>query len=130
MGNNQSLDPRIQRLDLPSNTDKKAILGIGDNWGIFEVFHLKKRGDHHMHVGSIHAPNEAMALVFAKEQYGRRKKCINLWVVKTPDIVSFPLEDEDMFYAAVSPEKKYRDASGFKVSDKIKEFKTRKANTV
>lgn len=123
MGSNQSLDPRIKRLLLPSNTDKKSVLDKGDNWTIYEVFHLKKRGDHHKHVGSIHAPNHELALVFAKEQYGRRQKCINLWVVKTSDVFLLPLEDQDMFDTNVSPEKKYRDASGFKVSDRIKEYK-------
>ncbi|OFY62282.1 MAG: hypothetical protein A3H98_05625 [Bacteroidetes bacterium RIFCSPLOWO2_02_FULL_36_8] len=89
----------------------------------YEVFHIKKRGDHPVHVGCVHAPHPDLALVFAKEQYGRRLACVSLWVCKSSDIHAFSMEDEDMFYSAVSDEKKYRDASGFKVRDKINKFK-------
>jgi ring-1,2-phenylacetyl-CoA epoxidase subunit PaaB len=46
---------------------------------------------------------------------------VNLWVVRSADILAFDLEDEDMF--ANNPDKTYRDASGFKVMDKINKFK-------
>ncbi|MCH8904047.1 MAG: 1,2-phenylacetyl-CoA epoxidase subunit B [Bacteroidetes bacterium] len=117
-----SLDPRINRLSLIKN-DGSFALEKGENWHTYEVFHLKKRGDHHKHVGSLHAPTPEIALVFAKEQFGRRQKCVNLWVVPSREVYTFNMEDEDMFATASSPEKKYRDASGFKVRDKIAEYK-------
>lgn len=116
----QSLDPRINRiepLDEINPVEKK------EQWHTYEVFHKDKRGAQPLHVGSVHAPDPEMALVFAKEQYARRKKCVNLWIVKTSDIYSFNLEDEDMF--STIPEKTYREAAGFKVSDKINAYKSR-----
>ena len=117
---NDSLDPRVNRLKLGKAGD---IIKVeeGENWNIYEVFHQEKRGAHHEHVGCVHAPNAQLALVFAKEQFARRKKCVNLWVVKSADILAFDLEDEDMF--ANNAEKTYRDASGFKVMEKINKFK-------
>ena len=120
MDNNQSLDPRVNRLILNASSEG-AIVQEGENWNAFEVFHQEKRGAHHEHVGSVHAPNAQMALIFAKEQFGRRKKCVNLWVVRSADILAFDAEDEDMF--ANNAEKTYRDASGFKVMEKINKFK-------
>lgn len=117
---NQSLDPRVKRLKL-NNGGEPVTVQEGENWNVFEVFHQEKRGAHHEHVGCVHAPNAQLALVFAKEQFARRKKCVNLWVVRSADILSFDTEDEDMF--ANNPDKTYRDASGFKVMEKINKFK-------
>jgi ring-1,2-phenylacetyl-CoA epoxidase subunit PaaB len=117
---NDSLDPRVNRLKL-NKTDDPCKVEEGENWNVFEVFHQEKRGAHHEHVGCVHAPDAGLALVFAKEQFGRRKKCVNLWVVRSADILAFDVEDEDMF--ANNLEKTYRDASGFKVMDKINKFK-------
>lgn len=117
---NQSLDPRVNRLKLNASGEG-VIIQEGENWNVFEVFHQEKRGAHHEHVGCVHAPNAQMALIFAKEQFARRKKCVNLWVVRSADILAFDAEDEDMF--ANNGEKTYRDASGFKVMEKINKFK-------
>ncbi|WP_126249391.1 1,2-phenylacetyl-CoA epoxidase subunit B [Chitinophaga rhizosphaerae] len=115
-----SLDPRVNRLHLPESGGPVEVQE-GENWNSFEVFHQEKRGAHHEHVGCVHAPNAQLALVFAKEQFARRKKCVNLWVVRSSDILAFNAEDEDMF--ANNAEKTYRDASGFKVMEKINQFK-------
>lgn len=97
----------------------------GENWNVYEVFHQEKRGAHHEHVGCVHAPNPALALVFAKEQFGRRKRCVNIWVVRSADVMAFSEEDEDMF--ANNMDKTYRDASGFKVMEKINKFKKKQS---
>ena len=120
-----SLDPRVKRLSL--NAEGNVTLEQKECWQTYEVFHQTKRGDQHEHVGSVHAPSAELALVFAKEQYGRRKKCVNIWVVKTSSILATSYEDEDLFSNATSPEKKYRDAAGFKVRDKINAFKKENA---
>lgn len=115
---NNSYDPRVKRLKL---NDSNTSLQEGEHWSIFEVFRQDKRGAHHVHVGALHAPNSAMALIFAKEQFGRRKDCFNLWVVCSADILAFEDEDADMFL--LNKEKNYREANGFKVRDKIEEYK-------
>lgn len=116
-----SLDPRVQR-SVPA--DQEVVeLKAHDCFATYEVFIQKKTGAQHIHGGIVHAPNAEMALVFAKEQYARRDKCVGLWVVKSTDITSTKHEDMDMFASATSPEKKYRDPGGFKVKDKIAAFK-------
>ncbi|MEZ4886705.1 MAG: hypothetical protein R3E32_18395 [Chitinophagales bacterium] len=115
-----SLDPRVNRLDLQKNTPENET-GEHQHGVTYEILVQKKRGAQHIHVGSLHAASHEMALVLAKEQYGRRDDCFNIWVVKTTDIFALNIEDEDMF--ATNRDKKYRLSSGFKVSDKITAFK-------
>lgn len=116
----ESRDPRIQRLQMD---EQKSTVQPDEYWATYEVFHQAKRGKHHTHVGSLHAPDAEMALVFAKEQYGRRGTCVNLWVVKTTDIFAFHQEDEDMF--ATLPEKQHREAGIYKVRDRIQAYQER-----
>jgi ring-1,2-phenylacetyl-CoA epoxidase subunit PaaB len=118
--NEPIIDPRIKRLDVESTYGKTQV-GANEEWITWEVFHQKKRGEQHEHVGIVHAPDAQLALVFAKEQYGRRLKSANIWVVKSSDIFSFSYDDQDMFETA--PEKLYREAGGYKVRDKINQYK-------
>ena len=122
----KSIDPRVNRLEIPKEHEPTSDGNHGITW---EVFHQKKRGTQHVHVGIVHAPNPELALVFAKEQYARRQKTSNLWVAKSADVFSFAYEDEDMFDSATSEEKMYRDPKGFAVRDRITAFR-KKENLV
>ncbi|MFI5221081.1 MAG: 1,2-phenylacetyl-CoA epoxidase subunit B [Bacteroidia bacterium] len=115
----KSLDPRITRAEIEENNPIEPLKEM-DQWETFEVFHQKKRGDQHMHVGIVHAPNAEMALLYAKEQYGRRGISVNIWVVRTANVYSSEYEDADMFDVA---EKLYREAGGYKVMEKINKYK-------
>ena len=115
----KSLDPRVNRLDLQNAAGQPG--AQDENWPTWEVFHQKKRGEHHIHVGIVHAADEQLALLFAKEQYGRRLKCANIWVIKSSNVFSLGYDDEDMF--ETTPDKIYREATGYKVRDKINAFK-------
>jgi ring-1,2-phenylacetyl-CoA epoxidase subunit PaaB len=116
-----SLDPRISRADIP---DGEVVLNPMDEFQTYEVFHQKKRGEQHEHVGIVHAPNDEMALLFAKDQYARRGQCVNIWVVKSEHMIASSYDDTDIFDTA--PEKIYREAAGYKVMDKINKFKGKK----
>jgi len=113
----KSLDPRVNRMNLPEGESK-----IDENsyWESFEVFHQKKTGAAFAHVGSLDAPNKEMAMILAKEQFGRRQKTTGMWVVKSTDI--FALESEEMDIFSTTPEKSHREATDYKVRDKIIEF--------
>lgn len=121
----ESLDPRINRVDLPTNHDKPALHNpqYGDS---FEVFVQKKQGGQHTHEGSLHATDPDIALVFAKEQFGRRGRCYNIWVVPSRFVFALPVDNADMF--STNSGKKYRNSNGFKVSDKIKAYKKLQKN--
>lgn len=121
----KSLDPRIAREQITTDNAIDPLTPM-DNWETYEVFHQKKRGDQHMHVGIVHAPNPEMALLFGKEQYGRRGVTANIWVVKTANVFASEYDDVDMF--DTTPEKQYREAGGYKVMEKINRYKkTQKA---
>lgn len=117
-----SLDPRITRAQLPEEEplthEPKPEM---DQFQTFEVFHQQKSGARHVHVGCVHAPNADMALLMAKEQYGRRGQTYNLWVVCTADILTMHSEDADIF--ATTPDKKYRDVAAYMVRNKVEAFK-------
>jgi len=87
----QSLDPRVTRLHLPEGDmppmEAKPAL---DQFETYEAFHQKKEGAAHTYVGPVHAPNEEVAFLFAKEQYSRRFPCVGLWVVRTAHIQVTP----------------------------------------
>ncbi len=80
-------------------------------WETYEVFHQTKKGDPHMYVGSVHAPDPEMALHMARDQFARRLKCVSLWVVRTTDITATDYQDNDFF--AQTTDKTYRDPKGF-----------------
>jgi len=117
-----SLDPRVTRMNLDAEqsapAEPKPAL---DQFQTFEVFHQVKTGAHHTHVGCVHAPSPELALLLAKEQYGRRGQTTNLWVVNTRDVVTMAADDADVF--ATTPEKKYRDVGAYMVRDKVDAFK-------
>lgn len=119
-----SLDPRVTRLHIPADpevpSEAKPEL---DQFQTYEVFHQAKSGGHHVHVGCVHAPNVEMALVLAKETYGRRGQTVNLWVVDTASILTMRSEDNDVF--ATTPEKQYRDVGAYMVRNKVEEYKKR-----
>ena len=85
---------------------------IDTQWKVFEVFHQQARGEPHVHVGSIHAPDAEMALVLAKEQYCRRQACVNLWVVPAEAILATAYENDDIFERGT--DKSYRESWGYK----------------
>jgi ring-1,2-phenylacetyl-CoA epoxidase subunit PaaB len=116
----KSHDPRINRIDLPENEEKTEVLQEEENWVTFEVFHQKKRGDQHIHVGIVHAPTPELALILAKEQYARRRQTANLWVVKSSDVYANSYDDVDIFETV--PEKTYREASDYYCMDRIRKY--------
>ncbi len=120
---NKSLDPRINRLGISPAAGEPSIKDH-ELWPTWEVFHQARRGQHHVHVGSVHAPDSELAIVFAKEQFARRKECVNLWVVKTTDIYAIRYDDSDMF--ATTPEKLHREAGGYRVGAKIDAYRKKK----
>ena len=64
-----------------------------------------------------------MAMIFAKEQYARRGKTTNLWVVKTSDVYTFSYDDEDIF--ETTPEKTFRDPAFYRVRDRIEAYQAK-----
>ena len=115
-----SLDPRINRLDLQRTKEGEQTNSHLITW---EVFHQEKRGKQPIHSGIVHASTPEMAMIFAKEQYARRGKTTNLWVVKTSDVYTFSYDDEDIF--ETTPEKTFRDPAFYRVRDRIEAYQAK-----
>ena len=62
--------------------------GRGRDWPLYEVFVRGKRGLNHVHVGSLHAPDDEMAVHAARDVFTRRNEGVSIWVVKAADITA------------------------------------------
>jgi len=103
-------DPYHQRLDFARRHDPGPA-DADTEWIVWEVFQQDHRGEHHRHVGSLHAPDAEFALVLAKENFARRGDCVNLWVVPAHAIHATDYEDADVFVHTT--DKMYREPGGF-----------------
>ncbi len=93
---------------------------MGDTqWRVYEVFHQQSRGEPHVHVGGVHAPDAQVALLMAKEQYGRRQACVNFWVVPADAVTATDYSDVDIFEHGT--DKSYREAYGYETSKRMRE---------
>ncbi|MFC6998707.1 phenylacetic acid degradation b [Rufibacter roseus] len=94
----ESLDPRVTRLQIepePNPLPKPAL----DQLITFEVFHQKKEGLPFTYVGPVHAADEEIAFLFAKEQYSRRAMCSGMWIASTEHVfVSGYADDSTSVY--------------------------------
>ena len=88
----ESLDPRLNRVDLNSFNQLAPKENL-DQFETYEVFVQVKEGKPHQHEGIVHAPNNEMAFLFAKEQFSRRGTCTGISVCKTEDVVVTPTTD-------------------------------------
>lgn len=86
----ESLDPRINRLEIPSNWDAGIEKEPLDQLETYEVFVQAMEKRPFQHEGIVHAPDKDFAFLFAKEQYSRRYTCSGIWVCKTKDIFVSP----------------------------------------
>ncbi|MEP7315378.1 MAG: 1,2-phenylacetyl-CoA epoxidase subunit PaaB [Sphingomicrobium sp.] len=93
--------------------------GEGHDWALWEVFVRSKGGLSHRHVGSVHAPDQKLALAHARDTYTRRMEGVSLWVVKSTDIVaSDPSEAGPLF--APAEDKVYRHPTFYEIPEEVK----------
>lgn len=90
-----------------------------NEWPLWEVFIRSQHGLAHKHVGSLHAPDAAMAIRNARDVYTRRNEGVSIWVVRSSDIVaSSPGDKEPLFDSA--RDKVYRHPTFFPMPDEVK----------
>lgn len=88
------------------------------SWPLFEVFIRGKRGLNHVHVGSLHAADEEMALHNARNLYTRRNEGVSIWVVRADDITASSPDEKDPFFAP-SGDKVYRHPTFYAIPDDV-----------
>lgn len=78
---------------------------------VYEVFVQKSSADHHVHVGSLVAPTPDLALQNARENFLRRDKAINIWVVPRKAITASDEQGND--FLSREFDRKYREVAGY-----------------
>jgi len=92
---------------------------MSPDWPLWEVFLRSKGGLSHKHVGSVHAPDPALAIRHARDVYTRRLEGISIWAVRSTDIVaSDPAQAGELFDPAES--KVYRHPTFYDIPDVVK----------
>ena len=85
---------------------------------IFEVFRQERKGQSFQHAGTVTAPDERFAEIYAREQYGRRQESTALWLVPraaVSEIDEFP-DEFDL---------KYRRVDGYSIKTRLREARER-----
>jgi ring-1,2-phenylacetyl-CoA epoxidase subunit PaaB len=87
-------------------------------WPLWEVFVRPKRGLAHQHVGSLHAPDEEMAVRNARDLYTRRSEGVSIWVVPTAEITASSPDEKDAFFDPAA-DKAYRHPTFYHVPEGV-----------
>ncbi len=87
-------------------------------WPPYEVFVRSKRGLNHVHVGSIHAADDEMALRHARDVYTRRNEGVSIWVVPSASITASSPDEKDSFFEP-SGDKIYRHPTFYDVAEDV-----------
>lgn len=103
-----------------NDSSKEAVAQKPDRqeWPLWEIFIRGQHGLNHRHVGSLHAPDSAMAIRNARDVYTRRSEGTSIWAVRSADIVaSAPSDKEPLFDPANT--KVYRHPTFFDIPDDV-----------
>ena len=81
---------------------------------VYEVFRRERSGAAMQHAGSIVAPDERFAEIYAREQYGRRGESDALWLVPRTAIEEIGdfVDEFDL---------KYRRVDGYSIKERLAE---------
>ena len=85
---------------------------------IYEVFRQERKGQPFQHAGSVEAPNDEFADVYAREQYGRRGESTSLWIVPREAVIEI-----DEFVDELN--RNYHRVDGYSLKEKLKEARER-----
>lgn len=88
---------------------------------VYEVFRQEREGEPLKHVGNLRAPDEALALHYAREFYSRRNEALRLWVV--PRAAVSELSDADLLRPPL--DRSYRVPAGYRINEKLAEARRR-----
>ncbi len=88
-------------------------------WGLWEVFVRSSRGLSHVHAGSLHAPDAAMALRNARDLYTRRNEGVSIWVVRAEQITASSPDEKDAFFDPAG-DKAYRHPTFYEIPAEVR----------
>ena len=107
-----------QAVPFSANATDRKNSGEAGRWPLYEVFVRGKRGLNHVHVGSLHASDDQMALHHARDLYTRRNEGVSIWVVRADAITASSPDEKDPFFAP-SGDKVYRHPTFYAIPDDV-----------
>jgi ring-1,2-phenylacetyl-CoA epoxidase subunit PaaB len=84
---------------------------------VFEVFTQAREGKPFEHGGNVVAPDPEMAILYAREFYGRRQESVRIWVVPRDSIVE--ISDPDLLHPP-AVDRSYRTVAGYSLRDTLR----------
>ena len=87
-------------------------------WPLYEIFVRGKRGLNHVHVGSLHAADDEMALRHARDVYTRRNEGVSIWAVRSDAIAASSPDEKDPLFAPAN-DKVYRHPTFYDIPDDV-----------
>jgi ring-1,2-phenylacetyl-CoA epoxidase subunit PaaB len=87
-------------------------------WPLWEVFIRSSRGLSHVHAGSLHAPDETMAVRNARDLYTRRGEGVSIWVVPSSAITASDPDARGEFFESPAG-KDFRHATYYTASEGV-----------
>jgi phenylacetate-CoA oxygenase PaaH subunit len=90
---------------------------------VWEVFRQEAEGDPLVHAGNVNAPDEELALHYAREFYGRRQESHRLWIVPRTAITE--LDDPDLLQPPF--DRSFKKPGGYIIKHKLEAAKARAA---
>jgi ring-1,2-phenylacetyl-CoA epoxidase subunit PaaB len=110
------------RANIPERRDDLRTPAEGD-LRPYEVFVQVDHDKPHAYAGSVDAADDQMALMFAREHYGRDQACVQVWVVPRSAIIRTDPEKDLVFRLT---DQNYRFAKGYNVGEKWRKFMSQK----
>lgn len=87
-------------------------------WPLWEVFIRGQHGMSHRHVGSLHAADQKMAILNARDVYKRRNEGVSIWVVEAKHIAASSPADKGPLYDPANS-KVYLHPTFFDIPDEV-----------
>ena len=88
---------------------------------VYEVFRRERAGAPMVHAGSVAANSPDLALIYARESFGRRGESHSLWVVPRAAVIE--LVDGDILTPAL--DRGYRTVEGYRMREKLQAIRER-----
>ena len=89
------------------------------DWPLYEIFVRGRRGLNHVHVGSLHAADDQMAVRHARDVYTRRNEGVSIWAVRADLIAASSPDEKDPLFAPAG-DKVYRHPTFFPMPEEVK----------
>ena len=105
----------------PATSDSGSSASSAGSGVLWEVFVRSRRGLSHVHVGSLHAADAALALRNARDVYTRRGEGVSIWVVPSRSILASSPDEKDAFFDP-AVDKVYRHPTFYELPEEVQQM--------